>query len=62
MVGRSFFSTEFGEGDLGDGLVYWKGYYQSLRAAQLGLSLNIGIVTSRSICSLCLHLLLQNTV
>ncbi|KAL2536180.1 Protein argonaute 5 [Forsythia ovata] len=42
VVGRSFFSPQLGEtGDLGDGLVYWKGFYQSLRPTQMGLSLNV---------------------
>ncbi|KAF5931098.1 hypothetical protein HYC85_031971 [Camellia sinensis] len=42
VVGRSFFSPILGEvGDLGDGLQYWKGFYQSLRPTQMGLSLNI---------------------
>ncbi|PRQ33293.1 putative post-transcriptional gene silencing PAZ-Argonaute family [Rosa chinensis] len=45
VVGRSFFSTELGpKGSLGEGLEYWRGFYQSLRPTQLGLSLNIGIV------------------
>ncbi|THG07146.1 hypothetical protein TEA_019246 [Camellia sinensis var. sinensis] len=44
VVGRSFFPPKFGDtGDLGDGLEYWKGYYQSLRPTQMGLSLNIDI-------------------
>ncbi|XP_022860648.1 protein argonaute MEL1-like [Olea europaea var. sylvestris] len=42
VVGRSFFSPQLGDmGNLGDGLVYWKGFYQSLRPTQMGLSLNI---------------------
>ncbi|XP_071690397.1 protein argonaute MEL1-like [Rutidosis leptorrhynchoides] len=41
MVGRSLFSMEFGKGVLGDGVEYWKGFYQSLRPTQMGLSLNI---------------------
>nr|GMD22736.1 protein argonaute 5 [Ipomoea batatas] len=41
VVGRSFFSSQFGEGQLSDGLDYWKGFYQSLRPCQMGLSLNI---------------------
>uniref|UniRef100_A0A0D9WWC9 Piwi domain-containing protein n=1 Tax=Leersia perrieri TaxID=77586 RepID=A0A0D9WWC9_9ORYZ len=40
-VYRSFFSTAFGREDIGDGLESWKGYYQSLRPTQMGLSLNI---------------------
>ncbi|XP_019150469.1 PREDICTED: protein argonaute 5 isoform X2 [Ipomoea nil] len=43
VVGRSFFSHEFEEGHLGDGLDYWKGFYQSLRPCQMGLSLNIDV-------------------
>uniref|UniRef100_A0A2P2LIA9 Uncharacterized protein MANES_04G011400 n=1 Tax=Rhizophora mucronata TaxID=61149 RepID=A0A2P2LIA9_RHIMU len=43
-VGRSFFSTSLGQtGELGDGLEYWRGYYQSLRPTQMGLSLNIDV-------------------
>jgi hypothetical protein len=41
-VSRSFFSTTFGRRDIGDGLECWRGYYQSLRPTQMGLSLNIG--------------------
>ncbi|XP_057480952.1 protein argonaute 5-like [Actinidia eriantha] len=42
VVGRSFFSPKLGDiGDLGDGLQYWKGFYQSLRPTQMGLSLNV---------------------
>nr|GMD25449.1 protein argonaute 5 [Ipomoea batatas] len=43
VVGRSFFSSQFGEGQLSDGLDYWKGFYQSLRPCQMGLSLNIDV-------------------
>ncbi|EAZ28935.1 hypothetical protein OsJ_12979 [Oryza sativa Japonica Group] len=43
-VSRSFFSTQFGHrGDIGEGLECWRGYYQSLRPTQMGLSLNIDI-------------------
>lgn len=43
VVGRSFFSHELGQpGELGNGVEYWRGYYQSLRPVQMGLSLNIG--------------------
>ncbi|GAB4849768.1 argonaute 5 [Ancistrocladus abbreviatus] len=42
VIGRSFFSTSFGKYELGEGLEYWRGYYQSLRPTQMGLSLNIG--------------------
>ncbi|WVZ60888.1 hypothetical protein U9M48_010848 [Paspalum notatum var. saurae] len=43
-VSRSFFSTTFGHrGDIGEGLECWRGYYQSLRPTQMGLSLNIDI-------------------
>lgn len=41
-VSRSFYSTIFGRRDIGDGLECWRGYYQSLRPTQMGLSLNIG--------------------
>ncbi|XP_050204990.1 protein argonaute 5 [Mercurialis annua] len=44
IVGRSFFSPELGRtGVLGDGVEYWRGYYQSLRPTQMGLSLNIDV-------------------
>ncbi|KAK6926677.1 Argonaute, linker 1 domain [Dillenia turbinata] len=44
VVGRSFFSTALGPpGELGDGMEYWRGYYQSLRPVQMGLSLNIDV-------------------
>ncbi|XP_038894817.1 protein argonaute 5 [Benincasa hispida] len=44
VVGRSFFSQNFGKpGELGNGVEYWRGYYQSLRPVQMGLSLNIDI-------------------
>lgn len=40
--GRSFFSPMLGDpGELGNGLMYWKGFYQSLRPTQMGLSINI---------------------
>ncbi|KAM0951728.1 hypothetical protein DsansV1_C03g0028821 [Dioscorea sansibarensis] len=43
-VARSFFSPSFGQPlELGGGLEAWKGYYQSLRPTQMGLSLNIDI-------------------
>ncbi|XP_010490899.1 PREDICTED: protein argonaute 5-like [Camelina sativa] len=42
-VGRSFFSTVFGTGGLGDGIDYCKGYFQSLRLTQMGLSLNVDV-------------------
>jgi hypothetical protein len=42
-LSRSFFSKKFGDGeDIGGGLECWRGYYQSLRPTQMGLSLNIG--------------------
>ncbi|KZV47182.1 protein argonaute 5 [Dorcoceras hygrometricum] len=42
VVGRSFFSPQLGKkGVLADGLEYWRGFYQSLRPTQMGLSLNI---------------------
>ncbi|PUZ37585.1 hypothetical protein GQ55_9G130900 [Panicum hallii var. hallii] len=44
-ISRSFFSSqEFGPGGpLGNGVECWRGYYQSLRPTQMGLSLNIDI-------------------
>ncbi|XP_022866443.1 protein argonaute MEL1-like [Olea europaea var. sylvestris] len=38
---RSFFPPQLGGRNLGDGLVCWKGFYQSLRPTQMGLSLNV---------------------
>ncbi|MED6206019.1 argonaute 5 [Stylosanthes scabra] len=44
VSGRSFFSPELGQkGSLGGGVEYWRGYYQSLRPTQMGLSLNIDV-------------------
>ncbi|XP_062173160.1 protein argonaute 5-like [Alnus glutinosa] len=44
VVGRSFFHPELGQpGELGNGLEYWRGFYQSLRPTQMGLSLNIDV-------------------
>ncbi|KAF7823308.1 protein argonaute 5-like isoform X1 [Senna tora] len=44
VVGRSFFSPTLGPtGELGDGIEYWRGYHQSLRPTQMGLSLNIDV-------------------
>ncbi|KAH1258938.1 Protein argonaute 1D [Glycine max] len=46
VVGRSFFSPSLGKpGALGSGTDYWRGYYQSLRPTQMGLSLNINVST-----------------
>ncbi|KAI0510261.1 hypothetical protein KFK09_010862 [Dendrobium nobile] len=43
-VSRSFFSTKFGNKEaIGGGLECWRGYYQSLRPTQIGLSLNLDI-------------------
>ncbi|GKD45399.1 protein argonaute 5, partial [Tanacetum coccineum] len=46
IVGRSL--ADFGRGSLGDGIEYWKGFYQSLRPTQMGLSLNIDM-TARAV-------------
>ncbi|CAN1265713.1 Protein argonaute 1 [Linum perenne] len=41
-VGRSFYSPDLGRRQpLGDGLESWRGFYQSIRPTQMGLSLNI---------------------
>ncbi|GKV05310.1 hypothetical protein SLEP1_g17339 [Rubroshorea leprosula] len=41
-VGRSFYSPLLGRRhSLGDGLESWRGFYQSIRPTQMGLSLNI---------------------
>ncbi|TVU45670.1 hypothetical protein EJB05_05163, partial [Eragrostis curvula] len=43
-ISRSFFSQQFGHGgEIGSGVECWRGYYQSLRPTQMGLSLNIDI-------------------
>uniref|UniRef100_A0ACD5X752 Uncharacterized protein n=1 Tax=Avena sativa TaxID=4498 RepID=A0ACD5X752_AVESA len=43
-ISRSFFSRSFGHGGpLDNGVECWRGYYQSLRPTQMGLSLNIDI-------------------
>ena len=43
--GRSFFSPDLGRRQpLGDGLESWRGFYQSIRPTQMGLSLNIGSI------------------
>nr|GEY10334.1 hypothetical protein [Tanacetum cinerariifolium] len=41
IVGRSIFSTAFEMGSLGNGVDYCRGFYQSLRPTQIGLSLNL---------------------
>ncbi|KAF5188416.1 argonaute MEL1, partial [Thalictrum thalictroides] len=47
VVGRSFFSLKLGtKSDAGDGLEIWRGYYQSLRPTQMGLSLNIDVAAT----------------
>ncbi|XP_050370063.1 protein argonaute 5 [Argentina anserina] len=44
VIGRSFFDPSLGhKGPLENGLEYWRGYYQSLRPTQFGLSLNVDI-------------------
>ncbi|PQP93969.1 hypothetical protein Pyn_35602 [Prunus yedoensis var. nudiflora] len=43
VVGRSLFSPEE-TGALGNGVEYWRGFYQSLRPTQFELSLNIDIL------------------
>ena len=41
-VARSFYSPDLGRRQpLGDGLESWRGFYQSIRPTQMGLSLNI---------------------
>ncbi|KAH0458254.1 hypothetical protein IEQ34_013569 [Dendrobium chrysotoxum] len=42
-ISRSFYSPEFGSNNIGEGLECWKGYFQSLRPTQMGLSLNVDI-------------------
>ncbi len=46
-VGRSFYSPNLGtRKTLGEGLESWRGFYQSIRPTQMGLSLNIGESTT----------------
>ncbi|XP_072988891.1 protein argonaute MEL1-like [Typha latifolia] len=46
-VSRSFFSPMFGnKRDIGNGVECWRGYYQSLRPTQMGLSLNLDIAAT----------------
>ncbi|CAL9146033.1 unnamed protein product [Musa hybrid cultivar] len=46
-VGRSFYSPDLGRRQpLGDGLESWRGFYQSIRPTQMGLSLNIDMSSS----------------
>ncbi|KAK8934712.1 Protein argonaute 1B [Platanthera zijinensis] len=41
-IGRSFYSADLGrKQSLGEGLECWRGFYQSIRPTQMGLSLNI---------------------
>ena len=43
LIPFASFSTSLGKpGTLGSRTKYWRGYYQSLRPTQMGLSLNIG--------------------
>ncbi|PIA41768.1 hypothetical protein AQUCO_02200300v1 [Aquilegia coerulea] len=47
VVGRSFFSIKLGQkSEVGDGLECWRGYYQSLRPTQMGMSLNIDVAAT----------------
>ncbi|CAI8616294.1 unnamed protein product [Vicia faba] len=44
VAGRSFFSPSLGQpGPLGGGIEYYRGFYQSIRPTQMGLSLNIDV-------------------
>ncbi|CAK7343302.1 unnamed protein product [Dovyalis caffra] len=44
VVGRSFFPIGLGEkSEIGNGLECWKGFYQSLRPTQMGMSLNMDV-------------------
>lgn len=46
-VGRSFYMPDVGRRQtLGEGLECWRGFYQSIRPTQMGLSLNIGMFNS----------------
>ncbi|KAI5388901.1 protein argonaute 5 [Lathyrus oleraceus] len=44
VAGRSFFSPSLGQpGPLGGGTEYYRGFYQSIRPTQIGLTLNIDV-------------------
>ncbi|KDO70460.1 hypothetical protein CISIN_1g046499mg [Citrus sinensis] len=43
VVGRSFFAPGFHKSEIGFGVECWKGFYQSLRPTQMGMSLNMGV-------------------
>lgn len=46
-MGRSFYSPDLGRRQtLGEGLESWRGFYQSIRPTQMGLSLNIGMIST----------------
>ncbi|PHT79858.1 Protein argonaute 1B [Capsicum annuum] len=46
-VGRSFYSPDLGRRQpLGEGLESWRGFYQSIRPTQMGLSLNIDMCST----------------
>ncbi|XP_022974445.1 protein argonaute 10-like [Cucurbita maxima] len=46
-IGRSFFSPDIRSPQrLGDGLESWRGFYQSIRPTQMGLSLNIDMASA----------------
>jgi hypothetical protein len=43
----SFFHPQLGQtGELGNGVEYWRGYYQFLRTTQMGLSLTVVLLPS----------------
>jgi len=42
-IGRNFYSPDLRKPQpLGGGIESWRGFYQSIRPTQMGLSLNIG--------------------
>ncbi|XP_062158569.1 protein argonaute 5-like isoform X2 [Alnus glutinosa] len=44
VMGLSFFHPQLGQtGELGNGIEYWRGYYQFLRPTQMGLSLTVDV-------------------
>ncbi|KAJ0792661.1 putative post-transcriptional gene silencing PAZ-Argonaute family protein [Helianthus annuus] len=44
--GQSLFSPNIGKGALSDDVEFWRGFYQSLRPTQMGLSLNLDVSAS----------------
>ncbi|CAM0944723.1 unnamed protein product [Alopecurus aequalis] len=60
-VARSFYSPNLGRRQqLGDGLESWRGFYQSIRPTQMGLSLNIAFIEPLPVIDFVAQLLNRN--